>query len=178
MYLKNKYMGSKMENKSIENSKHIIKVYTEKAINLLKIYIVIAIISGISYLVGIFLYNSFDFGLIFEILSFVCVYIAFNNLSNNNLGNGKKYIIIAMIPIGWLIIYDFIDLLANISTVLETVTDYYFTGGWLFYYIEPYLYDVTLVANLALLIFAYFSICKADGSKKSDDFTENFYDEL
>lgn len=58
-----------MENKSIENSKHIKKVYTEKAINLLKIYIVIAIISGISYLIGMFIYSSFDFGLIFEILS-------------------------------------------------------------------------------------------------------------
>ena len=166
-----------MDNKSIDNTKHIKKVYTEKTINLLKIYIGVAIISGVSYLIGL-LYGLFDFGIIFEIITVICVYISIKNLSNNNLGIGKKYIIIAMIPIGWLIIYDFIDLLANISTVLETVTEYYTSIDWVFYCIEPYIYDVTLITNFVLLIFAYFSLCKADGSKKSDDFTENFYDEL
>ena len=166
-----------MENKNIENSKHIKEVYTEKTIKLLKIYIGIAIASGITYLIGL-MYDLFDFGLIFEIISFICVYISLKNLSNNNLSTGKKYIIIAMIPIGWVLIYDFIDLLANITTVVETVIDYYTSASWLFYCIEPYLYDVTLVTNLALLIAAYFSVCRADGSKKSNDFTENFYDEL
>ena len=87
-----------MDNKSIDNTKHIKKVYTEKTINLLKIYIGVAIISGVSYLIGL-LYGLFDFGIIFEIISVICVYISIKNLSNNNLGIGKKYIIIAMIPI-------------------------------------------------------------------------------
>ena len=166
-----------MENKNIENSKHIKEVYTDKAIKLLKIYIGVAIVSGVSYLIGL-MYDLFDFGLIFEIISLICVCITLKNLSSSNLITGKKYIIISMIPIGWILIYDFIDLLANISTVLETVVVYYASGSWLFYCIEPYLYDVTLITNLGLLIAAYFSVCKADGSKKSTDFTENFYDEL
>ena len=83
-----------------------------------------------------------------------------------------------MIPIGWVLIYDLIDLFANITTVLETVAEFYLSASWIFYYIEPYIWDVTLAANFALLILAYFSVCKADGSQKSDDFTENFYDEL
>lgn len=81
-----------MDNKSIDNTKHIKKVYTEKTINLLKIYIGVAIISGVSYLIGL-LYGLFDFGIIFEIISVICVYISIKNLSNNNLSIGKNILL-------------------------------------------------------------------------------------
>ena len=127
-------------------------------------------------LYGMFVYDSFDFGLIFELISFVFVFFAYNNLSQGILHKGKRNIIIAMIPIIWLIIYDFIDLLANLSEVTETVIEYYFYFDYTYYSIMPYLFDVTSIAGIIFLFVAYFSLCKADGSKKSDNFTDEFYD--
>ena len=108
-----------------ENKKHIKEIYKEKAIKLLKIFIIISILSGISYVFGILIYKSFDFGLIFEIISFVFIVFAINNIKQSNFKLGKKDIIIASIPIVWLIIYDFINLIAHINEVLIEVAKYY-----------------------------------------------------
>lgn len=88
------------ETTNLQNKKHIKKIYTDKATNLLKICIGIFIFSGLSYIVGIFLYESFDFGLIFEIISSIFVLIAINKIEQNNLPLGKKFTILAMIPVG------------------------------------------------------------------------------
>lgn len=161
-----------------DEKKHIEKIYKEKALKLLKFYMIIAIFSGLSYLIAIFLYKSFDFGLIFEIIAFVFIIIAYNKIEQSDFRLGKRNVIIAMFPIGWLIIYDLINLIANISEVLTEVIIYYTSIDQFFYFIEPYLYDVTLVASIILLYFTYSSLCKADGSKKADDYVESFYDKL
>ena len=83
-----------------------------------------------------------------------------------------------MIPIGWLIIYDFINLLINIKEVLMEVFYYYTSFAQYFYFIEPYLFDVTLVANIILLFIIYKSLNKADGTEKNVNYTDTFYDEL
>ena len=49
-----------MQKEIQENKEHIQKIYTEKAQKLLKFCIVILIVNGITYLIGFFLYNSFD----------------------------------------------------------------------------------------------------------------------
>lgn len=165
-------------NENLNNAKHIEKIYVDKVINLLKICIGLFIFSGLSYLIGIFFYKSFDFGLIFEVISFIFIIKALNNIKQNNLQSGKKNIIIAMIPIGWLIIYDFINLLANVGEVMTEVAGYYLSLDKYFYYLKPYLYDITLVASIVLLYKSYSSICRADGSKKSDNFTDTFYDKM
>ena len=164
------------ENSKIE--KNIEKIYSDKAKNLLKICIGILIFSGITYLIGISLYNSFDFGLIFEIISFIFIIIAYNKIEQNDFKSGKTNIIIAIIPIGWLIIYDFINLLANINEVLLEVIYYYTSFDQYFYYLEPYLFDVTLVATIILLYKSYSSLNKTDCSKQSDNYIDTFYDKL
>lgn len=161
-----------------ENSKHIKKTYVDKAINLLKICIGISIFSGLTYLFGIFIYNSFDFGLIFEIISLIFIVLALNRLNQNNLQSAKKNTIIAMFPYGWLIIYDFINLLANLPEVLSEVINYYTSFDQYLYVLEPYLFDVTLVLSIGLLYITYSSINKADGSKKSDNYMDTFYENL
>lgn len=166
------------KNIDIENKKHIEKIYADKATNLLKICIGIFIFSGLTYLIGIFLYNSFDFGLIFEIISFIFIVIAYNKIKQNDLQSAKRNTIIAMIPIGWIIIYDFINLLANISEVLIEVIRYYTSFDQYFYYLEPYLFDVTLVVSIVLLYKTYSSLSMADGSQKNDDYIDTFYDKL
>lgn len=163
---------------NIENKKHIETTYSEKAMTLLKICMGISGFSIFTYFIAIFFYNSFDFGLIFEVISFIFLVIAFNNINRHHLDLGKRNVIISMIPIGWLIIYDFINLLVNIKEVLIEVTAYYLSPDRYFYVIEPYLYDVFLVTIITLLFKTYTSLCKADGSKKDDTYVDTFYDKL
>lgn len=161
----------------IENKKHIQEVYIDKAISLLKICIGIFVFSGITYVIAL-LYNVFDFGLIFEIISFVFVFISIDRLNQNKLQSSKKSIVIAMIPIGWLLIYDFINLLANLGEVLGEVVSYYTSLDQYFYYLAPYLVDVTLIALIVLLFKSYLAVSKANGTTISDTYTDTFYDKL
>ena len=83
-----------------------------------------------------------------------------------------------MIPIGWLIIYDLIDLIVNIGDVIPVVIDYYLSIDQFFYYIEPYLFDVILVATIILLYKAFSSLSRADNSKPAENYVDSFYDKL
>lgn len=165
-------------NNDIENQKHIEKIYANKATNLLKICIILSIVSGLTYLIGILSYNSFDFGLILEIVSFIFIIFAISKINQNNLQSGKRNTIIAMIPLLLLVIYDLLHLLSNINEVTVNVIEYYTSFDQFFYYLEPYLFDVTSVASIFLLFKAYFSLSKADGSTKINNYVDNFYDSL
>lgn len=114
-----------MQKEIQENKEHIQKIYTEKAQKLLKFCIVILIVNGITYLIGFFLYNSFDFGLVFEIITFIFILIANNRIEQKNMKLGKINTIMAIILISFLIIYDLIHLAINIEEVLEEVLIYY-----------------------------------------------------
>ena len=165
-----------MENS--ENKKHIEEVYLDKALNSLKICIGILIFSSITYLIGFFVFHSFDFGLIFEIISFIFIIFSYNKIEKKDFNAGKRNCIIAMIPIGWLIIYDFINLVANIGEVLGEIINYFTSFDQYFYYLTPYLLDVTLVVNIVLLYRTYASLNRADGTTKSENYVDTFYDNL
>ena len=83
-----------------------------------------------------------------------------------------------MIPIGWLIIYDIIELIVNLEEVLVEVIKYYFSWDRFFFYIEPYLYDVLLVATIIILYKAYKSLSKVEGNEEDNNYTDTFYDSL
>ena len=106
-----------MDNKDLENKKTIKNAYTKKAMNCLKYYMIFGAISILSYLIPWIFFSAFDFGIVFEFISLFFVYLAYNSLLAGNINLGKKDIIIAMIPIGWLIIYDFILLITNLGEV-------------------------------------------------------------
>lgn len=161
----------------IENQKHIQKTYSEKAMNLLKICIFIMIFSLITYFIAI-LYDAFDFGLIFELIAFAFIVLAYNQIKGNKIKSCKKSTIIAMIPIGWLIIYDLIDLIVNIKDVASVVAQYYLSIDQFFYYIEPYLFDVVLVATIILLFKTVSSLNKAGGNNPTENYIDSFYDKL
>ena len=167
-----------MENEELKNKKHVENVNNEKAVFFLKICIAIFILSGITYVIGISLYNSFDFGLIFELISFIFTILAFLKIKDKQYKRAKTYIIIAMIPLGWLIIYDLFDLLMNLQEVLANVFIYYFSMDRFFYYLAPYLYDVTSVAIVVSLFFAYKAINRADGTNKNNNPIDSFYEKL
>ena len=165
------------QNMDIKNEEHIQEVYIDQAIFFLKFYIGISLFSIITYLIALE-YNAFDFGFIFEVISFVFVILSMDKLKKHKLQSAKKCIIIAMIPIGWLIIYDFINLLANLNEVMANVIEYYTTWDRYFYSLKPYLVDVTLIALIVLLYKSYSSVNKADGTTVSDSYTDTFYNKL
>lgn len=166
-------------NQNNENKIHIRKVYKDKAENLLKKCMVIMFLSILTYILPLVLFKAFDFGLVFEVISLVFIVIAYNKMGQNDFRVLKRYTIIAMIPIGWLIIYDFIDLLANIGEVFIEVSMYYLTGDQFFYYLAPYLVDVLLIASIILLYKTYSSLKKAEGSEPVyDSYEDTFYDKL
>lgn len=101
----------------IQNVEHIQEIYSEKAINILKICIGIFIFSFITYMIAIFILSNFDFGFIFEIISFIFTLLTIHKIKSNNYTSARTCIIIAMLPLGWLIIYDLFNLLANIKEV-------------------------------------------------------------
>ena len=166
------------QDSNMKNKAHIQEVYKDKAIRFLKFCIGIFAFDGFTYLMP-FVMNAFDFGLIFEVISFVFVLVSIDRLKQNNLQSSKKSIIIAMIPIGWLIIYDFINLLVNINEVMGEVLSYYIGPDKLFYFLSPYLVDVTLIAIIVFLYKSYLSINKSDGTTPiSDNYTDTFYNKL
>ena len=167
-----------MQKEIQENKEHIQTIYTEKAQKLLKFCIVILIVNGITYLIGFFLYNSFDFGLVFEIITFIFILIANNRIEQKNMKLGKINTIMAIIPISFLIIYDLIHLAINIEEVLEEVLIYYTSSDQFFYNIEPYLFDVTLIAVIKLLYKTYKALNKADNTQQSENYLDTFYDNL
>ena len=160
-----------------KNKAHIQEVYVDKSIFFLKFCIGIFLFSVITYLIALE-YNAFDFGFIFEVISLVFVLLSIDNLKKHKLQSAKTCIVIAMIPIGWLIIYDFINLLANLNEVMTNVIEYYTTWDRYFYSLRPYLVDVTLIALIVLLYKSYSSVNKADGTTVSDSYTDTFYNKL
>ncbi len=165
------------QNLEMKNKAHVQEVYVDKAIRLLKFCIGIFALSGITYLIAL-AYNLFDFGLIFEIISFIFVLLSIDRLKQHKLQSSKKTIVIAMIPIGWLIIYDFINLLANLGEVIREVVNYYTSIDQFFYFLGPYLVDVTLISLIVLLYKSYSSVNKADGTTVSNSYADTFYNKL
>ena len=160
-----------------KNKAHIQEVYVDKSIFFLKFCIGISLFSVTTYLIALE-YNAFDFGFIFEVISLVFVILSIDKLKKQKLQSAKKCIVIAMIPIGWLIIYDFINLLANLNEVMTNVIEYYTTWDRYFYSLRPYLVDVTLIALIVLLYKSYSSVNKADGTTVSDSYVDTFYNKL
>lgn len=160
------------------NEKHNYEVYSDKASNLLTFSMFFLAISLISYIMAFILEYSFDFGFIFELFALICVFIAKDALINKKIPLSKKCIIAAMCSIGWILIYDFIDALANFNEILQEVGQYYATLDYKFYYLSPFLVDIFLIVLIVLLYKSFSSLSYADGTKKQDNYSNSFYDHL
>ena len=82
-----------------DNEKEFVKnVNIDKAKKKTIACIILTIISLLSYIVPL-LFGDFDFGMVFEIITLVCIFIAREKMSNYNENGAKTFIILAMIPI-------------------------------------------------------------------------------
>ena len=166
---------------NITQEKHLKRTYIDKTRNLLRICIAFLFISIVSYIIPYLIGESyFDFGIIFEIISFIFIYLALDSIHKNDFKLIKKNIIISMIPIGWLFIYDFIFLITDPSKIIELFMMYIYPSFNIFYliYFSFYVIDLTYIAIILLQYKSYKSVCKASGEEKETDFAQDFYDKL
>ena len=128
-----------MEN---DEKEFVKKINVDKAKNKTKYAIGCLIISILSYVMP-FLVGEYDFGIVFEIATLVCIFIARNRMSIYDEDGSKKYIIIALLSIGWLLVYDivtivlsaydFIDLLdMSASLILQEIFTYKESTDWFY----------------------------------------------
>ncbi len=151
-----------------DKEKEFIKnVNVDKAKNKTTACIILLIISILSYIIPLLL-GDFDFGIIFESLTLVFILIARHYMSKYDEDHSKKSIIIAMIPIGWLFIYDLITVLSYIFDVYDLA----FLG-----------FDFTLQEGFTIIVLSILYIInkdlkKADNPEKYKESTDWFYERL
>lgn len=162
-------------NEQKEQEEFTKKIYTDKASKLLKWVFGILIFDFITYILFGFL-GYFDFGVFFEIVTFIFVIKSKNIIKEQSIDKAKTNIIIAMIPVGWLLIYDLIDLFSHLGQIIEELISYYSSLDFFFYEYSLDLIDIPLLLIMLLLFLSYTSLCKATGDSRYKQSTDWFYD--
>lgn len=151
-----------------DNEKNFIKnVNIDKAKNKTIGCITLTIISLLSYVVPL-MFGDFDFGMVFEIFTLVFIFMARNYMTKYDEDRSKRYIILAMIPIGWLLIYDFITIMSYVSDIL----DFTFLG------FDFALQEGFTILDLMILFAINKDLRKADNPEKYKESTDWFYERL
>lgn len=164
-----------MNDDEIKNQEHIKKTYIDKASNLLKLSIGISIFSVITYFISMLLYDIFDFGLFFELLSLICSILAAEKIKHNSLTSIKPCIIISITSILVLLGYDLITSILFEGGIFVFSAILFETSGYITWYSLSFL---LMAITIFLLGKAYASISKVDGSVKNNDYVDTFYDKL
>ena len=150
-----------------KEKKFVKNVNIDKANNKTMACVGLTIISILSYLVPL-MFGEFDFGMIFEILTLIFIFMARYYMSIYDVDRSKRFTIFAMIPIGWLLIYDIITILSYISDAL----DFTFLG------VGFVLQEGVTIVDLLILFAINKDLRKADNPEKYKDSTDWFYERL
>lgn len=151
-----------------DKEKEFIKnVNIDKAKNKTMACIGLTIISLLSYGVPL-MFGDFDFGMIFEIFTLVFIFMARHYMSEYDEDRSKRFTIFAMIPIGWLLIYDLITILSYVTDVL----DFTFLG------LDFVLQEGFTILDLLILFAINKDLRKADNPEKYKESTDWFYERL
>ena len=129
--------------------------------------IILTIVSLLSYVIPL-MYKHFDFGMIFEIITLVFIFMARHYMSIYDVDKSKTFTVFAMIPIGWLLIYDIITLLSSISDVFD-----FTLLGFRFLFLESF-----TILDLLILLAINNDLKKADNPEKYKENTDWFYERL
>ena len=150
-----------------EEKGFIKNVNIDKARNKTTICILLSIISLFTYVIMLAL-GDFDFGVIFEIATLVFIIIARSCMLENDGIRSKRYIVLAMIPIGFLLIYD----LLTIATYISNVWNFAFlTADFIFQ-------EGVLILNIIVLFFININLDKANNPERYEDSLDRFYERL
>lgn len=107
-----------------EEKEFVKKINLDNAKSLTKRAIFYMAISLATYIFPL-IYGVYDFGMMLEIISLLCILIARKYISKYDVYHSKILVLISIIPIGWLLIYDFLDLLSYVTNGLELVISGY-----------------------------------------------------
>lgn len=141
------------------------RVNIDKAKNKTVIPIFLTIISLLTYIFPLIL-GDFDFGIIFEVLTLVFTIIARTYMNNYKIVGAKVFTILAMIPIGWILIYDFITMITTASDAM----DFAMLG------IDYYVGEVLTILELVALFRINIDLAKAENPEKYKESTDWFYE--
>lgn len=141
------------------------KVNVDKAKNKVKLPIIISIISLLTY-VGPLLDGEYDFGIIFEIISLILILVARNYMLKYDEMSAKRYVVFAMLPIGWLLVYDFLLLCSATKDLL----------GISLLGVEFVYYEVLSIINIIALFDIYKNLAKVENPEKYKESTDWFYE--
>ena len=148
-----------------EEKQFAIKVNVDKAKNKTFAPILLMIISILTYIPPL-MFGEFDFGIVFEIISLVFLIIARRYMKHYDEIKSKRYLICAMIPVGWLLIYDLIVMLSS----MRDAVDFLFLG-------YDYFFGEILSILYILVLFAINrDLAKADNPIKYKESTDWFYE--
>lgn len=126
----------------------------------------VMVLSLITYIIPIIL-GTFDFGVIFEAISFIFLIISRQYMSSYKVKGAKKFIIFSIASIGWILIYDAIILISRISDIVDMA----------FFGIDYWFADSLSLIYIIILILAYKDLEKAENPTQYKESTDWFYEE-
>ena len=153
-----------MEN---DEKEFVKKINVDKAKNKTKYAIGCLIISILSYVIP-FLVGEYDFGIVFEIATLVCIFIAKNRMSIYDEEGSKKYIIIALLSIGWLLVYDIVTIVLSAYDFIDLLD---MSASLI-------LQEIFTLSGFSFLFAIYKDLRKADNPEKYKESTDWFYESL
>ena len=151
-----------MNEKEKEFAKNI---NVDKANNKTIACITLTTISILSYVLPL-LMGDFDFGIVFESITLIFIFMAKYYMSVYDVNRSKRFTILSMIPIGWLLIYDLIVTFSNVSNIVELTFlgfDFVFQEGF-------------IILDLVILYLITKDLDKADNPEKYKDSTDWFFE--
>ena len=141
------------------------KVNVDKALKKSIKSCVLIIISLLSYVYP-FLWGEFDFGVIFEAISFILLLIAIVFMKKYDEVTSKIFSILAIIPVGWILIYDFITYVTAITDEWEFITFGY----------DYYCVELILIVYIVILLAIIKDLSKAKDPITYKESTDWFYE--
>ena len=148
-----------------EEKEFAIKVNVDKAKNKTIAPIILIIISILTYVFPLIM-GEFDFGIVFEVTSLAFLLIARHYMNEYDEIRSKRYIICAMIPIGWILIYDIIVFLSYI----EDIVDLLFLGY------DYFFGEILSILYMIILFSINIDLAKADNPVKYKESTDWFFE--
>lgn len=149
-----------------EDEKNFIrKIYIDKAKNTTIIPILLMFFSLLTYVIPI-IYGVFDFGVIFEIISIICLMIAKDYMLKNDEIGAKKFIIFSMLSIGWIMIYDAMYMFLSVQSLIDI----------LLLGVDFFLGEILSILYLIFLFMINRDLSKADNPEKYKDSIDWFYE--
>ena len=148
-----------------EEKQFIIKVNVDKAKKKMISPFLLIIVSVMSYIIPL-MYGKFDFGIVFDFVSLVFLIIARIYMTNYDEIRSKRYVICAMIPVGWMLIYDLVIIFSSGDYALE----------YFFFNYEFYFGELLSIFYLLLLFSINKDLSKADNPTKYKESIDWFYE--